>query len=94
MVTKSPAPVIALGSWLRTLGGCTAYDAPLDNIYGQDGTLTASEWIPPEGTVIGPVREVRVSDANVLVSVNGWWIQVWWRTRGRQRLGVTFAQQV
>ena len=94
MIPQSPEPVIAWDSWLRTLGGCTAYNVPLDSIYGQDGTLTASEWIPPEGTVIGPVREVRVSDANVLVSVNGWWIQVWWRTRGRQRLGVTFAQQV
>ena len=86
--------MIAWDSWLRTLGGCTAYNVPLHSICGQDGTLTASEWRPLKGTVIGPVTEVRVSDVNVVVSVKGWWIQVWWRTRGGQRLGVTFAQQV
>ena len=94
MLRKSPAPVIALGSWLRTLARCTVYDQPPENVYGQDGTLIATEWKPPEGTEIGPVVEVRVTDASVLVSVKGWWIQVWWRTRGRQPLGVTYAQQV
>ena len=93
MFTKSPAPVIALGSWLRTLKGCTGYDAPLEDRFGHDGKLLAAEWKPPEGAVIGPVVEVRVTDASVLTLVNGFWIQVWWRTRGRQPLGVTFAQQ-
>ena len=94
MLTKRPAPVIALGNWLRTLRGCTGYDAPLENRWGHDGTLIAAEWKPPEGTEIGPVVEVRVTDACVLALVNGWWIEVWWRTRGKKRLGVTFAQQV
>ena len=67
MLTKSPAPVIALGSWLRTLKGCTWYDAPLEDRFGHDGKLLAAEWKPPEGAVavIGPVVEVRVTDATV-----------------------------
>ena len=77
MLTRRPAPVIALGNWLRTLRGCTGYDAPLENRFGHDGTLIAAEWKLPEGAVIGPVVEVRVTDASVLtLLVNGFWIHV------------------
>ena len=94
MFQKRAAPVITFGSWLRTMRGCTGYDAPLENRFGRDGTLIAAEWQPPAGAVIGPVAEVRVTDTCVSVLVNGWWIDVWWRTRGKERRGITYAQQV
>ena len=84
MFQNRDAPVVTLGSWLP----------PPEKRHGRDGTLISTEWQMPTGAYIGPVTEVKETDKYVSVCVKGWWFDVWMRTRGKERLGTRYANQV
>ena len=85
------APVVAwadvearLGSWWRTMRGCTGYDALPEERLGHDAWLIARDWWIPTDTYIGPVTAVKQTERYVSVFVKGWWIDVWIRTHGKK----------